>query len=72
MEFDDPNDIIYLTLYEGYCNRENFYASTWNDYLIKLDIGIQDIGTNLTYISSGNYKVTNEKKWALARLKYGF
>ena len=71
MVFDDVNETIYYALGEGYEKWEDFYSYSWNDYLIDLDIGIQSISLGLKYVNSSKYMITDQKKWVLARLKYG-
>lgn len=71
MEFKDVNDVIYSTLYEEYSSRDNFYNSSWNEFLLNYDIGIQDVATGLQYVGSSNYTIIDEKKWLMAKLKYG-
>lgn len=70
MEFDDVSGVVYETLKYDY-NMCSTHVLGWSDYLTRLDIGIQDTETGLKYVGSGKYKITDQKKWLFARLKYG-
>jgi hypothetical protein len=40
------------------------YPRTWSDFIESKDLGIIDLGVL--------YKIVDEKKWLLAKIKYGF
>ena len=60
------DDILDKLLPFWYLSGINHYY----DFMKHLDIGIMPIGSE--NIISNNYKIVNEQKWLLAKLKYGF
>ena len=58
------NDVNHDTVF-GYFKWEYIQSRLlWADFLIQKDLGIQ---VNSEYV----YKIVDEKKWCLTRLKYG-
>ena len=66
MEFKDTNDRLYSALQDIYYNCETRYSITlgWQGFVKEQDIGLQ-------YLSYDRYKITDEKKWLLTKIKYG-
>ena len=64
MEFKDAN--IYFAL-------RHEYAKVYDDYMYKEFIDFLDIGIKNRLTSDGTdmYEIIDEKKWFLAKIKYG-
>jgi hypothetical protein len=60
------SDLICDKLVDIWCesNINHYY-----DFMKHLDIGIVPVGCDK--VITGEYKIINEKKWLLAKLKYG-
>lgn len=48
------------------------FRGNWNDYIRFLDLGIICINRFTGKYRTCKYKITDEKKWVLAKIKYGF
>jgi len=69
MDFEDSEDIIWLAFsneylfYYGYGNSQYI---NWYEYIQMKDLGIICLS-----LPKNNYKVIDEKKWTLSKIKYG-
>ena len=66
MDFEDKRWLLWDLFY----NKVVKANVTFSSYIKSLDIGIEFIG----FIASNDYytyKITDEKKWTLNRIKYG-
>lgn len=64
MQFEDINDTVYSALqyeFEAEYIRTN---KQWSDFIKDKDIGIQ-------YFIKKVYTIVDQKKWLLAKIKYG-
>lgn len=74
MDFEDCNEVIYFCLRDLYHNS-NFDKSTpikvndWSKFIEYMDIGI--VCNNADYLRPSLYTIVDEKKWVLAKIKYG-
>ena len=64
MEFKDSYARLYNTLFHEYSLTSFFKNGRYTEFLNYKDIGVK-------YIECGVYEVVDEKKWFLARIKYG-
>jgi hypothetical protein len=64
-DFKDINDLIYRTF------RDEFYSLSNDIFSWHAFIEYKDIGINCINYHSNYYIITDEKKWLLAKLKYG-
>jgi len=65
MDFEDKRWLLWDLFY----NKVVKANVTFSSYIKSLDIGIEFIG----FIASNHrYKVVDEKKWLLNKIKYGF
>lgn len=67
MVFEDTKDRVFSILREDYL-KSKVHCLGWREYLVYKDIGIHE----RRLIGRGFYKIVDQKKWAIARLKYGF
>jgi len=82
MEFEDKEGIIWNTfILEYYKVQEEIYKKNdklilWPEFLAIVDIGVEIIAYKYDVphhpILPIKYKVIDEKKWTLTRIKYGF
>lgn len=66
MVFDDANDIIYKNF------GDEFYSSVvsdWHVFVLYKNLGLTYIGHSSNH--RRRYKIVDQNKWILARLKYG-
>ena len=68
MEFDDPHEVIYYYFEDDY--YDNSYANNWQEFVKYIDIGIEYI-ESAELVDVDHYKIVDEKKWLLAKIKYG-
>ena len=61
MEFEDPYDTIWNRLKSEYQYSRFMW---WNTFIASLDLGI-------THLGYRRYKIIDEKKWTLNKIKYG-
>lgn len=66
MIFKDVKHTIYDTFTPKY---QSSYGS-WMLFVQSLDLGVSYMHT--THDGAGLYKIENQKKWLLIKLKYGF
>lgn len=78
MVFKDYNDIVYQTFVAEYrCSEfpedKEFWwrGFGWRLFLENKDIGIEHCPNLYNTDARATYKIINEKKWTIARLKYG-
>jgi len=63
------NDLIYENLKDEFrfkLQREPYLYINWSTFIKSKDLGI--VFNNNTH----EYKITDQKKWTLAKIKYGF
>ena len=65
MEFKDPNNKVFHAFVKEYFNS-NKTLFFWKEFIKNKDIGIEDVT-----VIDRCYKITNKKKWVLAKIKYG-
>jgi hypothetical protein len=63
------SDIIYKTFIEEYMTSS--YIG-WDRFIKSKDLGLTVTNLAVEKFSKCNYIVVDEKKWLLAKLKYGF
>jgi hypothetical protein len=64
----DSNSFIHTRIYGGKFLRDFLSSNyTWREYILSKDLGI--ICTNL---GKDEYKIVDEKKWTINKIKYGF
>jgi len=68
MTFKDFDYKIYRILEDRNIHNDDI---SWKELIIRQDIGIIHISLNVQK-SYDMYKIVDEKKWALAKIKYGF
>jgi hypothetical protein len=66
--FKDFDYKIYRILEDQNIHNDDI---SWKELIIRQDIGIIHISLNVQK-SYDMYKIVDEKKWALAKIKYGF
>jgi hypothetical protein len=66
--FKDFDYKIYRILEDQNIHNDDI---SWKELIIRQDIGIIHISLNIQK-SYDMYKIVDEKKWALAKIKYGF
>ncbi len=66
--FKDFDYKIYRILEDRNIHNDDI---SWKELIIRQDIGIIHISLNVQK-SYDMYKIVDEKKWALAKIKYGF
>lgn len=66
MDFEEVDDINPNLLHNAFWNEwcRSVESISWLDYIKSKDLGVEIIG--------GWNKIVDEKKWALAKIKYGF
>jgi hypothetical protein len=64
MDFRDKEGSIYYRLIAEY-GRTDASIRNWNDFIL-----FKDLGIILLSWQRQEYKIINEKKWALAKIKY--
>jgi len=67
MTFKDFDYKIYRILEDRNIHNDDI---SWKELIIRQDIGIIHISLNVQK-SYDMYKIVDEKKWALAKIKYG-
>ena len=67
MEFEDDNNVIFLTFYEKWCKD----GRIWEDFIISKNLGIVYVYTKYRENMYHTYRIIDEKKWALNKIKYG-
>lgn len=69
MEFEDKHRKIYHQFIHEY----NKCYSTWKTFLDSKDLGItKDVRYSAVTSMFRRYIITDKKKWALTKIKYGF
>ena len=63
MEFKDRDAKLFNTLFYEYSFTSFYKGSRWDHFVDYKDIGVK-------YIQTGVYKIVDEKKWMITRLKY--
>ena len=61
MEFNDYDCIIYIIF------KQEFHLHSspiWNEFILEKNIG-------LVYYGNNRYRIVDEKKWMLTKIKYG-
>lgn len=70
MVFEDSTNCLFWLLRDEWHLTSSIYKGGWYSFILHLDLGIEYLP-----IESGAvfkvYKITNNKKWLLTRLKYG-
>ena len=73
MVFDFSEKIYKAFADEYHCSAEYMCNKNWKKFIHNKDIGIIDI-TQLVYLQASRvskYLIVDEKKWLLAKIKYG-
>jgi hypothetical protein len=64
IEFKDVNFELYDALFHEYSLTPFFKKGRWDHFVYYKDMGVK-------YIQTSVYEVVDEKKWMLAKIKYG-
>ncbi len=62
------NKTIFSKLHHPICSDREY----WSICIEKLDLGISYEPTSSVWLGDHRYRIVDEKKWLLAKLKYGF
>jgi hypothetical protein len=77
MDFNINSNIIFKTFSSEWTKRDDLKDINknallmWKEFIKSLDIGIECI-KSCEFPNNDVYKVIDEKKWLLAKIKYGF
>lgn len=72
MVFNDVDDIVYRTFVYDFHSHK---LTKWKEYIQSKNLGIkhiENVFNSQTFLNSSIYEIVDQKKWLLAKIKYGF